>query len=74
MALHVATDHSSVEDVEGGEQRGGAVTLVIVGHCSGAAGLHRQARLGAIERLDLALLVDREDNRVGGRIDVEADD
>jgi hypothetical protein len=27
-----------------------------------------------IERLDLALLVDREDDRVGGRIDIEADD
>src|SRR3979409_2339582 len=29
---------------------------------------------GAVERLDLALLVDREDDRMGGRIDVEADD
>jgi hypothetical protein len=31
-------------------------------------------RLGAVERLDLALLVDREDDRMGGWIDVEADD
>jgi hypothetical protein len=30
--------------------------------------------LGTVERLDLALLVDREDDGVGGRIDVEADD
>ena len=74
VALHVAADDGAVEDVEGREQRGGAVTFVVVGHRSGAARLHRQARLGAVERLDLALLVDREDDRMGGRIDVEADD
>ena len=41
---------------------------------AGAALLHRQARLGAVERLDLALLVDRQHDGVGRRIDVEADD
>src|SRR6266566_6429081 len=60
MALHVSTDDGAVEHVEGGEQGGGAVTLVIMGQGAGAARLHRQARLGAVERLDLALLVDRE--------------
>jgi hypothetical protein len=45
-----------------------------MGHRPGAAGLHRQARLGAVERLDLALLVDRENNGMVGRIDVETDD
>jgi hypothetical protein len=33
--------------------------------------LHRQSRLSAVEGLDLALLVDREYNGMGGRIDVE---
>ena len=74
VTLHVAADDGAVEDVEGGEQRRGAVAFVIVGHRPGAARLHRQARLGAVERLDLALLVDREDNGMGGRIDVEAND
>ena len=74
MALHVAADDGAVEDVEGGEQRRGAVALVVVGHRPGAARLHRQTRLGAVECLDLALLVDREDDGVGGRIDVETDD
>jgi hypothetical protein len=37
------------------------------------AGLHRQTRLGAVERLNLALLVDRQHDGVGRRIDVEAD-
>src|ERR1700737_2164795 len=74
MALHVAADDGAVKDVEGCEQRGGAVTFVVVCHRSGTARLHRQTRLSAVERLDLALLVDREDDRMGGRIDVEADD
>ena len=63
VALHVASDDCAVEDVEGGEQRRRAMTLVVVGHCPGPTRLHRQARLGAIEGLDLALLVDRQDQR-----------
>src|SRR6516225_9614051 len=50
------------------------MAFVIMGHSTGAAALHRQARLGAIESLDLALLIERKDHRMGGRIDVEADD
>src|SRR5262245_2970184 len=73
VALHVATDDGAIEHVEGGKQRGGAVPLVVVGHGPGAPCLHRQSRLGAVERLDLALLVDRKDNSVGRRIDIEAD-
>ncbi len=50
------------------------MAFVVVGHRSGAARLHRQTGLGAIERLYLALLIDRENDRMGGRIDIEADD
>lgn len=74
MTLHVAADYGSVEDIEGGEQCRRAVALVVVGHRSGASRLHGQARLATVERLDLALLVDREDDSLGGWIDVEADD
>ena len=74
MALHVAADDSAIENVEGGEQRRGAMAFVVVGHGSGTALLHRQTGLGAVERLDLALLIDREDDGMGGRIDIEADD
>ena len=74
VALHVAADDGAVEHVERGEQRRGAVALVVVGHGAGAALLHRQARLGAVERLDLALLVDRQHDGMGRRIDIEADD
>ena len=41
MALHVAADDGAVEDVKGSEQRGGAVTFVVVGHRAGTARLHR---------------------------------
>ena len=74
MALHAAADDLAVEHVEGGEQRGGAVALVVMGHGAGASLLHRQTRLGAVERLDLALLVDREHDGMRRRIDIEADD
>src|SRR5271156_5382420 len=74
MALHVATDDRAIEDVEGGEQRGGAVTFVVVGHRPGPTRLHRQARLGAVKSLDLALLIDREDDGMGGWVDIEPDD
>ena len=58
MALHVLGDDRSVEDVERGEQRGRAATLVIMGHGPGTALLHRQARLSAVKGLDLRLLVE----------------
>src|SRR5450631_3110313 len=73
VALHVAADDGTVEDVESGEQRGRTVTFVVMGHRSSAALLHRKTGLGAVERLDLALLIDREDDGMGGWINIEAD-
>ena len=58
MTLHVAADNSAIEDVEGGEQGRRAMSFIVMGHGAGAARLHRQSRLGAIERLNLALLID----------------
>ncbi len=74
VALHVAADHPAVEHAERGEQGGRPVAFIIVGHRPEPPRLHRQAGLRAVERLDLALLVDAENHRVGRRIDVEADD
>ena len=73
VALHIAADDGPIEDVEGREQCGRAMMLV-VGAIVRAALLHRQAGLSAVERLDLALLIDREDYGMGGRIDIQADD
>jgi hypothetical protein len=74
VALHTAPDDLALEDIEGGEQRGGAVALVIMGHGGAAPLLDRQSGLRAVERLDLTFLVDAENHGMSRRIDVEADD
>jgi hypothetical protein len=74
MALHALADDLAFEQVEGSEQSCGAVPFVVVGHCAGASFLHRQARLGAIERLNLALLIDRQNDGMVRRIEIKADD
>lgn len=51
-----------------------SVPFVVMGHGAGAALLHWQAGLGAVERLDLRLLVNRQHHRMGRRIDVQVDD
>jgi hypothetical protein len=58
VALHAAAEDRAVEHIEGGEHGGDAVALVIEGHGARLAPLHGQPRLGAIEGLNLALLVD----------------
>ena len=47
--------------------------LIVVGHGAGPALLHRQARLGAVECLDLGLLVHRQDDGVLRRVDIQPD-
>ena len=54
MALHALADDPAFEHVECREQGGDAMTLVVVRHGAGPPLLHRQPRLGAIQRLDLA--------------------
>src|SRR6266576_2694920 len=44
MLLHAATEHHAVEHVEGGEQGGRAVALVIVCHGPALAGFERPSR------------------------------
>ena len=74
MAEHALADHRARLHVEGCEQRRRAMALVVVRHGRAPTALHRQPRLGAVERLDLALLVHREHQRVLGRVHVEPDD
>src|SRR5258708_19998316 len=56
MALHTPADHLTFEHVEGRKERGGTVTLVIMGHGSGAALLYRQASLRSVQPLDSAFI------------------
>ncbi len=74
MLGHAAADHGAVQHIQRGEQGGGAVALVIVGHGPAFPRLQRQSRLGTVERLDLAFLVDGDDHRMGGRVHVQPDD
>jgi hypothetical protein len=74
MAFHALSNNLAFKDIERREQGGNAMALVIMGHGASAALLHRQTRLGAIKCLNLALLIDRQDNGVVRRIDVEAND
>ncbi len=53
---------------------GRAVALVVVGHGSAFSRLQRQARLGSVERLDLALSSMETMTARGGRVHVEPDD
>ena len=74
MALHVAADHPAVEHVERGEQRRRAVPFVVVRPGSGAALFEWQAGVGAVERMNLALFVDGQNDGVRWRIDIAPND
>ena len=74
VARETLSDDLSGGDVEGGKERGSAVAHVVMGAPLDLPGPHGQQRLSAVERLDLALLVDTEHQRALGRVEVEAYD
>ena len=68
MTLHALVEDLALEDIESRKQGSDAMPLVIVGHGAGAA------RLGAVQRLYLTLLIDRQHDGTVRRIDVQAND
>lgn len=64
----------AVGRVQGGEERGGPVPLLVVGRRRAPARLHGQPGPGAVEGLDPRLPVDRGHDRVRRRGGAEADD
>ena len=74
VARLAVRDHRSGSHFEGGEQGGGAVAPVIVGHPLDVAQPHRQHRLRPLQSLDLALFVDAQHHRVVRGVEVEPDD
>jgi hypothetical protein len=64
-------EDAAVEQVEGSEQGGGAVADRVVGHPLDITEAHGQQGLAALERLHLAFLVDAQDQRLVGRVEVE---
>jgi hypothetical protein len=73
VALVAAPDDPAGGDVEGGEQRGGAVAGIVMAAPLGLARPHRQQGLGAIQGLDLRFLVDAQHQSAVGRRKVEPD-
>ena len=61
MTWHALADHLAIEHAEGRKQRGRTIALVIVRHRATAALLQREPGLRAIECLDLAFLVNAQD-------------
>ena len=64
MSLITLTYYLTLRQFQGSEQRGGAVAFVVVGQSPAAALLHRQARLGAIQSLNLALFIHAQYDRL----------
>ena len=73
MAGFALGDDRAVEHVEGGEQGGGAVTLVVVGDALDVAEPHGKQGLGAFEGLDLALLIDAKHHSLVRWIEIKPD-
>ena len=74
MASIAFADDPAGCDVEGGKQRGDAVTLVVVTTACRLARSHGQHGLAAVQRLDLRLLIDAQHDGALRRGHVEADD
>src|SRR4051812_26196420 len=74
-ALVVARCNLAIGDVEGGEQGRGAVPHVVVRPAADGAPVRQsQIALNAFERLDMWLLIDGDDQRALGRVEVEPND
>jgi hypothetical protein len=73
MAWFALGNDRAVEDVEGGEQGGCAVALVVVGYPFDVAEPHGKHGLDALESLDLALFIDAKHHGLVRRVEVEAD-
>ena len=73
VARHARADHVAGQRAQRREEGGGPMSLIVVRHRPGPPLLDRQPRLGAVKGLDLALLIDGEDERLGRRVEVETD-
>jgi len=74
MARHTVADYLAVEHAEGCEEGGRAVAFIIVRPSPATALLHREARLGAVEGLDLTLLVHTQNQGLVRRIQIQTND
>ena len=73
MASMTLADDFASRDVEGGKQGRGAIAAVIVRPTFGRSERHRQNRRGPVQRLNLALFIDTQDQRAIRRRQIKAD-
>ena len=71
VARVALADDFALQNLQGSEQTGGAITLVIVSHRAQTPLLHGQSGLGAVQCLDLGLLVHSKHQSLVGRIQVQ---
>src|SRR5260370_31974350 len=74
VSRHAAADNLTVQRTQSCEQGRGAIAFVVVSHRATTALLDRQARLGPIESLDLALLIGAQDESVLWWVEIECND
>ena len=74
MAPVALSDDRPGGDIEGGEQRGRAIALVVMGAPLNLAWAQRQQGLGAIECLNLRFLVHTENHGMLRRVHIQPDD
>ena len=74
VSRHTVPDDFPIEHTQGCEQRGRAMAFVVVGHRTATAFLHRKTGLRPIKGLDLAFLVDAQDQGLVRRIEIQAHD
>jgi hypothetical protein len=74
VAVLTGADHFAVENIERGEQGGGAMAFIVVRLTLRQAGAQRQNRSGAIQSLNLALLIHAQYQGTFGRIQIQAND
>ena len=74
VARKALPDDLAGGDVQGREERGGPVAHVVVGTSLDLSGPHGEKRTGAVQRLDLALLVHTQHQGPFRRAQIEPDD
>ena len=73
MALFATGENFAGSDVERGKESCRAVADIVVGHAFNITQTHGENGLGAVQRLNLALLIHTQDQGVLGRIEIQPD-
>ena len=74
MARLALRNNPVLQHIERREQGGGPVAIIVVGYSFHITQPDRQHRLGALQSLHLALLVDTQNQRIVGWIKIQPND